>query len=151
MTYAVRLALCALVWASGWAEPGQLSSGQLVRLRKSGLLVILPGYVPKGFVVTGLELNSLEYRVFYQGPRKANFSVWGRKSGVADGGPARQHFRIKQGPFRGEFVEYEDGVFYTGFLRLKPRGGENSPSFDIEGQKLSPGEALKIVESLRQI
>ena len=147
----VKLFWCALLCAPLAAEPVGLSSAQLARLRKSGLVVLLPGYLPRAFRVSALDLNSQEYRVSYQGPKGAQFSVWGRKSGVADGGPARQHFALKHGPFRGEMVEYEDGGFYTGFLRLKGTSGDDAPSFDVEGRGVAAPEAVKIVESLRRL
>ncbi|MBS2040082.1 hypothetical protein JST97_34160 [bacterium] len=145
------LALGLLLYLGAGAQPGKLNPSQAAKLRKSGLLVLLPEYVPRGFVVAGLELNSLQYRISYVGPKGASFSVWGRKSGVCDGGPAEQHFAVKRGPFRGEVVEYENRVFYTGFLKLKPAGGETSPSFDVEGKNLSAREAVKIVEGLRRL
>ncbi len=146
------IALGLLVGLFAWATPGSLSVTQAAKLHKSKLVVLVPGYVPKGFGVSGLELNSLEYRLFYRGPGKANFSVWGRSSGVCDGGPGQAHYAVKRGPFRGNVVEFnEDRGFYTGFMKLAPGGGELVPSFDVEGQNIRPQEAVRIVESLRRL
>ena len=146
---------CLLTFFNAGAVPGNLSAAQTARLRKSRLVVLVPNYLPQGFVLTELECNSLQYRLVYKGPAKARFWICGRGAGVCDGGPGDYHYAVTKGPLTGSVVEFnkEPGRtgFYTGFVKLDPQGGESTPSFDVEGENVPPAQAVKIVESLLRL
>ena len=119
---------CLLTFFNAGAVPGNLSAAQTARLRKSRLVVLVPNYLPQGFVLTELECNSLQYRLVYKGPAKARFWICGRGAGVCDGGPGDYHYAVTKGPLTGSVVEFnkEPGRtgFYTGlFLIALGSGG----------------------------
>ena len=75
------------------ASGHRLSAAQIQKLRSSGVPLVVPGYVPAGYVPSEIKINDKHsqlchdknYRIIYKSAKKESFMIEGNVCGV--GGP----------------------------------------------------------------
>jgi hypothetical protein len=76
------------------ASGHRLSAAQIQKLRSSGIPLVVPGYVPAGYVPSEIKVyndtsglcHGKSYLIIYKSAKKESFSIEGNVCGVGDGG-----------------------------------------------------------------
>ncbi len=83
-------------------------------LKKCGVALVMPSYLPPGFKITSFKLSHCPYHrhqgydVTYKGPNQCQFSLWGSNGGWGAPGPVRT-WKVKTNLFGTAILEEYEG------------------------------------------
>ena len=148
------------------ASGHRLSAAQIQKLRSSGVPLVVPGYVPAGYVVKDILIEtsdlcggSKSYTIFYMGAKNENFLITGNACGIGGGTESDMFMQIANKFFGaiglerfGPNDQRNSNYISTFYYRNKIYYIGSFGAFREAGSLRVPGpEIIKIIQNLRPL